>query len=399
MPADAGDGRDPRLDGLRGLAILLVVLYHATHYGIARTAAQRALTFVPSLGWSGVDLFFVLSGFLITGILLRARHGSRYYGPFYARRVLRIFPLYYAVLVFFLLIVPRIEAFAVADGFWSPGVEREGIWYWLYLSNVRAAWLGVWDHQMLSIAWSLAIEEHFYLLWPWVVRRASDRRLLAICAATAVGALALRAACVAAGTNPLVAYVLTPCRLDTLATGAAIAIVAARPDGLARLARVARVVLPVAMALFLLLCVWIRPAASEAGAPRQGFAAATAAALGFIGDPWMQTAGFTLLCAIYGALLVRVITAPAGAWSARLFEMGWLRSVGRVSYAMYLFHFFVATLVLGVYSPALYPRYFLIAVPAFWLLAIGTTWLLARLSWSAFEEPILRLKRHFPYRL
>ncbi len=68
--------RNPRLDGVRGLAILLVMLYHTTHYGLARGPFEVALTVIPSLGWSGVDLFFVLSGFLITGILLRAKHGS-----------------------------------------------------------------------------------------------------------------------------------------------------------------------------------------------------------------------------------------------------------------------------------------------------------------------------------
>jgi peptidoglycan/LPS O-acetylase OafA/YrhL len=325
-----GEARNPRLDGLRGLAILLVMLYHTTHYGLARSVADRALTIGPSVGWSGVDLFFVLSGFLITGILLGAKDSPTYYRSFYARRILRIFPLYYATLVFFLLIVPRIPLFAQIDYFWNPGSPREQIWYWLYLSNVQTALTGAWHHQTLDITWSLAIEEHFYLVWPFVVRRAGERRLLQICAGTIVAALALRIALVAGGASPLAAYTLTPCRLDTLATGAAIAILARRPGGLTALARIARVALPAALVAFVAIQTWIRfsqPAVS-------GYEAITRQVLALNSAPLMQTIGFTLLCVIYGALLVRVLMAPTGAPFARVFEVGWLRSFGTYSYAM-----------------------------------------------------------------
>ena len=391
----AVEARDPRLDGLRGLAILLVMLYHTTHYGLARTKLEEALTIVPSVGWSGVDLFFVLSGFLITGILLGAREGTTYYRAFYARRVLRIFPLYYATLAFFLIVVPRIPLFAAVDSFWNPGASREQFWYWLFLSNVQAALSGARQHQTLDISWSLAIEEHFYLLWPLVVRRASERRLLQICAGTIVAALLLRAALVVAGASPLAAYTLTPCRLDTLATGAAIAILARRAGGLAVLARAARVVLPVALALFVVVQAWIRlgqPAAT-------GYPAITRQVLALNNDPLMQTIGFTLLCAVYGALLVWVLGAPATSWRARCFEMKWLRSFGRYSYAMYLFHFFVGIMVVNIFTPGNYPQNFALAQLCFWLLAIGVTYALARASWLLLEGPVLRWKRFFPYRV
>ena len=121
------------------------------------------------------------------------------------------------------------------------------------------------------------------------------------------------------------------------------------------------------------------------------------AALAFTGNPWMQTIGFTLLCAVYGALLVQVVTAPPGSLRARCFEMGWLRSFGNYSYAMYLFHFFIGILALSVFTPGSYPRFFIPAQIAFWILAIGVTWLLARASWFLLEAPVLRLKRSFPY--
>ena len=393
-PPTQREARNPRLEGLRGLAILLVMLYHTTHYGLARTALDRAVTIVPSVGWSGVDLFFVLSGFLITGILLGSKDSPTYYRAFYARRVLRIFPLYYATLVFFLILVPRMPLFAPIDYFWNPGASHEQVWYWLYLSNVQAALSGAFHHQTLGITWSLAIEEQFYLVWPFVVRWAGERRLLQICVASIVAALGLRTLLVVLGASPLAAYTLTPCRLDTLATGAAIAILVRRPGGLVALDRSARVVMPVALGAFVAVQGWIRVTRPVAA----GYEALTRQVLELNNDPLMQTIGFTLLCAVYGALLVRILTAPAGSLRARFFGLGWLRSFGNYSYAMYLFHFFVGIMAVSVFTPARYPRHFIAAQVGFWVLSIGATWLLARASWFLLEGRVLRLKRYFPYR-
>ena len=308
---------------------------------------------------------------------------------------MRIFPLYYATLAFFLLVVPQIPLFAAIDSFWNSGASREQFWYWLFLSNLQAALSGAWQHQTLAISWSLAVEGHFYLVWPLVVRRTSERRLLQICAGTIVAALLLRAALVAAGASPLAVYTLTPCRLDTFATGAAIAILTRRAGGLAALARAARIVLPGALALFVAAQAWIR-----LGQPTvTGYQAITRQVLGLNNDPLMQTLGFTLLCAVYGAVLVWVLGAQPTSWRARCFEMKWLCSFGRYSYAMYLFHFFVAMLAVNVFTPGNYPQHFALAQLGFWLLAIGTTYALARVSWLLLEAPALRLKRFFPYRV
>jgi len=400
-PKASDEGHDPRLDGVRGLAVLLVMLFHLTHYGLARSAMDKALTAIPSIGWSGVDPFFVLSGYLITGILLRSKHSSTYFRSFYARRILRIFPLYYTVLVFFLIVIPRLGILSHANDLWYPNAPQEGIWYWLFLSNFRAAWLGAWDHQILSITWSLAIEEHFYLIWPFVVWRLSERKLLWTCAGIVIGAFALRVAMTALGYSDRAVYTLTPCRLDTLATGAAIAIVGCRAGGLARLAPAARVALPVAVALFALLCFAIQPdtAAPAATADPRSYEANVVAALSFLGNPWMQTIGFSLLCLGFGALLVTVATAPRNTWRSRVFQMRWLRELGKYSYALYLLHLFVGTLVLSFFAPANYPGRFLLVVPIYWVLAIGASYGVARLTWYAIEAPMLRLKRYFPYRV
>jgi peptidoglycan/LPS O-acetylase OafA/YrhL len=144
----------PALDGLRGLAILLVVLYHNfsfINYSI--------------FGWIGVDLFFVLSGYLITSILLKAINSPNYLKNFYVRRLLRIFPLYYTFLIIFLIIFPQIPSLKSALSYYT----NNQFWLWLYLQN----WLYVFKEpqhaEMLNHLWSLAVEEQFYLIWPCLI--------------------------------------------------------------------------------------------------------------------------------------------------------------------------------------------------------------------------------------
>ena len=162
-PASAlSAARLPSLDAVRGIAILIVVVHHVTQAcwpsASAHSSAIRKLLYT---GWIGVDLFFVLSGFLITGILLDTKNSPRYFRSFYARRVLRIFPLYYVVLSLILL---------AADNSWRIGqlVPKPELWKWyyLYLNN----WLGPdLAPNIIGHFWTLAIEEQFYVLWPLAV--------------------------------------------------------------------------------------------------------------------------------------------------------------------------------------------------------------------------------------
>jgi peptidoglycan/LPS O-acetylase OafA/YrhL len=145
----------PALDGLRGIAILLVVFYH--NFGFINYFF---------FGWLGVDLFFVLSGFLITNILLKTKDSTDYLRNFYVRRILRIFPLYYFTLILFLLIVPSLNVNA-------PGLDyyvQNQVWLWTYFQN----WLFIFhpppsSTNILTHFWSLAVEEQFYLVWPFVL--------------------------------------------------------------------------------------------------------------------------------------------------------------------------------------------------------------------------------------
>lgn len=153
VPLQAGRQHYPALDGLRGLAILLVVVYH--NFGFINYFF---------FGWLGVDLFFVLSGFLITDILLNSLGNKKYLKNFYIRRVLRIFPLYYLTLIIFLLILPRLHTNLKLEYY-----TDNQVWLWTYLQNWLYIFKSAGQTQTLHHLWSLAVEEQFYILWPLII--------------------------------------------------------------------------------------------------------------------------------------------------------------------------------------------------------------------------------------
>ena len=203
-PLTASDPRRvPGLDGLRGVAILMVVVLHFT-FLLTRDYRRFAPLYAARLGFIGVDLFFVLSGFLITGILLDSKDSPRYFRNFYARRFLRIFPPWYLFLVFVFFVAPRI-ALGVAGG----SIARW--WYFSYLTNFALVRYGE-GNAFADIGWSLAIEEQFYLVWPAVVLLLSGRRLRRLCVTIVVAAIALRG--ILGPEHFKAAYFLTPARMD-----------------------------------------------------------------------------------------------------------------------------------------------------------------------------------------
>jgi peptidoglycan/LPS O-acetylase OafA/YrhL len=389
---ETGDSfaRDRSLDGLRGLAILLVVLYHATLFGEANASGQRWFSALPRIGWSGVDLFFVLSGFLITRVLRRNRGASNYFTVFYTRRVARIFPLYYAVLALMFFVVPHIPAFAAQNAFWQPGAAHETIWYWLYLSNVQIALAGAFDHRFLDLTWSLAIEEQFYLVWPLLVWWLSRQRMIALCAGMAIAALALRCAFVAWGAHPLATYVLTPLRMDCLAIGALVALAAEQRDGWSRLARAARIALPASAAVCaaIFLSYHVDPAFL---APRPNLA--------LLAHPLMQTVGYSALAVFYAALLVRVFPAAGAQRWQRAFEARPLVALGTYSYAIYLLHDpAIALTTAWLYHPRDTAWPYPVEQSLVYALVLAISYAAARLTWLVLEGPALRWGHRFRYR-
>jgi peptidoglycan/LPS O-acetylase OafA/YrhL len=375
-PLVRSDTHLPTLDGLRGIAILLVL---AIHFTVMRPLVRiDAVVFsLARTGWVGVDLFFVLSGFLITGILYRTREVPRSLRTFYARRFLRIFPLYYG----FLLVLFAIGPLLVPGSDWLETVGSRQLWHWAYLSNVLAALEG-WDAvPHLGHLWSLAIEEQFYLLWPLAVLTLSRRRLIQLCGGLLVASFIARVTLLATGASPIAVYALTFTRWDGLVVGALVALAGRSAIWSGRMLRWSG---PVAGAgvLALAAMVWAEPYRSHYGLA-------------------MQTVGYPILAVVFGALLVRVLAATAGSASERLMTAPALRFLGRYSYGIYIVHAPLAGLLMsrGI-SPALLPRLWGSALPGqilFWLAATAVTVAVAVPIWHLWERPFLSMKRFFTY--
>lgn len=366
----------PALDGIRGIAIILVLFHHFTIFDPATTAGAW-LAFVALLGWAGVDVFFVLSGFLITGILIDSRGSKRYFTSFYARRTLRIFPLYYlTVFLSFvaLPLVPRWHALLIG------GADVPQWPYWTYLVNFAIAERNAFVHGILDVAWSLAIEEQFYLVWAAVVFLLSPRWLGALCAAIVVAAPIARAFALDAGVNTVDVYVLPHFRADALATGGLLAWLARRG--------------------------WLQPLG---GLSPWWVLGATAAALGVAiidGTPWwwgpnIQRWGYSFFALAGAGLIVTAVARAPGSFWPSMLSAGWLRAFGKYSYCMYLIHLPVSRTVrefvidAGEFPIVLGDAW--IAQSGYYVLATIPTFALAWISWHVFEAPILKLKSRFPY--
>jgi peptidoglycan/LPS O-acetylase OafA/YrhL len=375
QPAPVPGAHLPALDGLRGVAVLLVLAFHFAHIDGEGGTMERVLLGATRAGWAGVDLFFVLSGFLITGILLDARGAKGYFRAFYLRRVLRIFPLYYAYLAVLFFVVPALLPSVDVKG------ETQG-WLWSYLGNVLFAREGGFQASPLTgHFWSLAVEEQFYLAWPFLVWLLPRRRLAVVCLALVAGAFALRLAIHRTTINATAAYVLTPARMDALALGALVAIAAREPTWWPRVRRAAPWVLCAAAAA--VAGVWVG---------RGGL---------FGGDPAVQVWAFTPLGAGFAAILVLAVDGRAGSRLSRGLARPGLRTAGKYSYGLYVLHYpaFLALEGAGLTSAVLagWLGSRLAGVAAFVLVAGVVTFAGALLSWHLLEKRFLRWKDLVPY--
>jgi peptidoglycan/LPS O-acetylase OafA/YrhL len=357
--------RLPALDGLRALAICVVLVHNVSVFDrLGASLAEKVWNFVVGAGWIGVQLFFVLSGYLITGILLDGRdqpHGLR---TFYVRRSLRIFPLYYLFLIGRFLLLPLfIPAAAVA--------ASSQIWFWLYLSN----WSELFHRGVdgLSHFWSLAVEEQFYLSWPWAVRRLSPRRFVQLCVGLTVLPLLARVTFWVAHVDQHWSYFSTLARADGLAWGALVAIAARSTWPREKLARLWKVATMVSVAGLGAVLVFVH-----------GFSRF---------QPVVETVGYTLFAAFFASLLFGMVTRP-GTPGGRWLENRWLVRVGRYSYAMYLFHAPLRQALMQLVLPKLSRGGEVsLALDLVWVVGIALlTFVLAALSYALVERPILKLK-------
>src|SRR4029077_8518462 len=205
-------GHLPALDGMRGLAVMMVLVFHFVGQMLPTNALERAIVGVTKHGLLGVDLFFVLSGFLITGLLYEAHDKPNYLRNFYMRRVLRIFPLYYGVLALVFFVAPLIPP--LLGPTLDYLLDRQA-WAWLYGINVYLAGHEEWSFSYLNHFWSLSVEEHFYLVWPFVVLLLArwPRALIAVSLAISLGAMLARVVGILMGLSWWTTDVLTPFKL------------------------------------------------------------------------------------------------------------------------------------------------------------------------------------------
>ena len=362
--------RWPGLDGLRGAAILAVLVCHYSHWLPRTYAAVGVLEF----GWAGVDLFFVLSGFLITGILLDAKGTPHFFRNFYARRVLRIFPLYYGFLAVVLLVLVLVGG--------SPQLWRAQPWLWTYTANywipVQKTW-SVWSEMLIPL-WSLSVEEQFYLVWPLVVFLFSQRALVWICVGVIVGALVLRLVLTAGGVSYFEVYTWTPTRADALAAGALVALLLRQPDGERFVRKLAKFTGPIALVLLLIFSGGFDPTR----------------------HPWLRVFLYSILAMLLAALLFWSIDASSlRGIPKRFYELRILRAIGMYSYGIYIFHLPLAymseyaLMKRGWFNPKGGSWLAAFAMIALNMLLVG---IVAFVSFHLYEKQFLKLKRYFPRR-
>ena len=370
-------GRQPGLDGVRGLAILLVLAVHFVGNASAESWGERLAAKLGAYGVVGVDLFFVLSGFLITGLLLDSKGAPGYFRNFYARRTLRIFPLYYTVLALLFIALPRLTVLPEP----LEEARRHQAWVWTYTTNFYIAAKSSWALSYVSHFWSLAIEEHFYLLWPLVVFSCRRQTLERICIGVIGAALALRIGLLLAGVSELSVSVLTPCRIDTLCVGALLAAVARREGGAALLVQLSGRAAIVIGGISLVLAAWC------AGT--------------HLGLPVVRPLRTTLYAMFFGALTLMSVRDPTQGVVARFFRGSWLRMLGTYSYGLYVYHGLVAqhmhqlrvqdrlATLLGGHTRGMVAQA---------VVGVGISLLISAVSYELFEKRFLALKRFFETR-
>ena len=373
--------RIPELDGLRGVAILSVLIYHyleqqgptpphsLTHY------AQRLVL----MGWSGVDLFFVLSGFLIGGILLDARESRSYFSTFYLRRFFRIIPIYYLWTALYILVVSLASGFLLRHS--NSGILPRPDFFvyahFLFLQNIipfpYAGVAGAW----FSHLWSLAVEEQFYLVSPVLIRLLSGRSLKVFLFGVIAGAPLLRAYLrFDTAINRTLITALMPCRADSLAIGILAAVLWRSPSARG----------------------WLTSHLGTLYALLGAFALSVAALWKWSPDSnttGMQVAGLSCLAFFYATLLLLALAHASGPVAA-VMRMGWLCEAGRVSYCMYIIHLVVNDVLHAFlrHSPPATTNARAVLVT---FAAAFTTYAAAWLSWHVIEHPLVRRGHAYKY--
>lgn len=353
--------RIPQLDGLRGIAIAMVLVFHFAG-GVSGIQPQFPLLLAlpVNFGWMGVDLFFVLSGFLIGGILLDARQAPNYFRVFYVRRICRIFPMYFVSLIAILLVshfthYPELQSLLHPLIPWQASVTFTQN-FWMAFHNDTGA-------IALTPTWSLAVEEQFYLTLPALIYFVNPRRLKWVLAGGIVLAPLIRLAIFIANRRLIysMAYLL-PCRMDSLLLGVAVAYFLRLP-GARRYLHRHRSQLWTSIEVLTCICVWLMLDPSQY-------------------SPRVLLLGYDVLGLLFsGVLIVSLMDEKV----ANCLRSKWLMSLGGISYCIYLIH----ELVLGMTYILL--KRFTTSWAITSITALAFTIGIAKISWQYFEKPLVEV--------
>lgn len=355
--------RITELDGIRGLAIVMVLLFH--YVPDTQKGSFLYYAFLPTrLMWSGVDLFFVLSGFLIGGILIDHRGWGGYFKTFYMRRIHRIFPLYYAMVI-------SCAVGRVLFPNFSPVQNPMPMWpFFLFAQNIAAWWFLQYGPGWLGVTWSLAVEEQFYMVLPFIVRVLSQRALLRFAIGCVVGAPLLRLALVLAGYSEVQIHPLLVTRADALAWGVLAAIIVRSSS----------------------MTAWVRRNANLAYAVLITALVSAGSVSKWV--PWKPRTviGYSLYGLAYFLLVLLVLLKPVPSLRNAL-DWRWLRWFGQVSYCLYMIHEPVRA------SLALSPLPLVSGINnwANSFAALLVSVVIAQASWVFFEKKLIR-RAHVRYK-
>jgi peptidoglycan/LPS O-acetylase OafA/YrhL len=377
------DDRILALDGIRGIAILFVFLYH-TKPEAGVSTINNAWYLICSPMWCGVEMFFVLSGFLITGILLNTKSHPRFFLNFYARRTLRIFPLYFGVLFVVFVVLPLAGAFPgsplkkIVSGEYYLRLWHNQGWLWCYLSNFLQA---KGPHQLPGFGhfWSLAIEEQFYLVWPLLVYFLTERGMLRLSIMIVICGVPMRWIMVQNGLEAWEIRHLTFSRIDTLAAGATVAILVRNCPTMILRRMAAALILTAIAGLVGMACVV--PSISTH-------------------EPQVTVWGYTLFTLLFSGVILAASQDQLPHVMKRVLTHRILLFLGTLSYGIYVFHW---PIVHGVHAlAARIPKSIFLGSPfllSFFelLLTFVFTMSIAMLSWRLYESRVLTLKRYFSY--
>ena len=364
----------PSLDGVRGLSLLLVIGFHLQLFGML-AALPLQLQLIASISWVSVDMFFVLSGFLITSILLRTRESPHYFKNFYVRRILRILPLYYLALFIIFVICPNFSIGSTSD---FSKIYDNKFWFLFYIQNIYIATRHEFFAFGINDLWTLAIEEQFYIVWPLFIYFIQKKWLKATAITIITMVLLMRIVLVCNDVNWSFNYYFTLCRIDSICFGALGAILLHENYTKQQLTTIVRILTIISITGLGIIFY-----------KQEGF---------LISQNYTSSIGFTFIDALFFVLIIKLASGKMSILK-KMFEFPFLRFIGKISYCMYIIHNpliqFSKLYIIPITKTNDFFYRSLTGNIVFVIIYLCIIISISLISWHLFEKWFLKLKRYF----